>query len=65
MARRVFLRRSCHGFTLAELLVVIFMLGVCNFVFCDGHVAGLAFTIDRDVVQALLTPNGHETVPEY
>ena len=39
--------------------------GVCNFLFSDGHVSGLSFTIDPGVVQALLTPNGGETVAGY
>ncbi len=38
---------------------------VCNFVFCDGHVAGLAFTVDPAVVQGLLTPKGKEAVPDF
>jgi prepilin-type processing-associated H-X9-DG protein/prepilin-type N-terminal cleavage/methylation domain-containing protein len=38
--------------------------GACNFLFVDGHVSGIAFDIDRDVVQALLTPNGGEGVPD-
>ncbi|MFC1597489.1 DUF1559 domain-containing protein [Planctomycetota bacterium] len=39
--------------------------GGCNFVFADGHVKGLSFTTDPDVVQALLTPRGGEVIPEY
>ncbi|MHB0955207.1 MAG: DUF1559 family PulG-like putative transporter [Pirellulaceae bacterium] len=39
--------------------------GVCNFLFGDGHVGSLSFTTDPGVVQALLTPNGREAVPEY
>ena len=39
--------------------------GVCNVLFCDGHVSGLSFTTGPGVVQALLTPNGGETVTGY
>jgi len=39
--------------------------GGCNFLFADGHVDVLSFTIDPSVVQALLTPRGGEVVPEY
>jgi prepilin-type processing-associated H-X9-DG protein len=39
--------------------------GVCNFLFADGHVAGVAFTVDLDVFKGLLTPNGRENVPEF
>ena len=39
--------------------------GGCNFLFADGHVGTVPFTIDRDVVHALLTPQGHEVAPEY
>ncbi len=39
--------------------------GVCNVLFCDGHVSGLSFATDQSVVQSLLTPNGREVVPQY
>lgn len=38
--------------------------GVCNALFCDGHVSGLSFATEQSVVQALLTPHGGEVVPE-
>jgi prepilin-type N-terminal cleavage/methylation domain-containing protein/prepilin-type processing-associated H-X9-DG protein len=38
--------------------------GACNFLYGDGSVRGLAFTIDPAIVEALLTPDGGEVVPE-
>ena len=40
-------------------------LGVCNFLFADGRVSSLTVNIDEEIVEALLTPSGGETVPEY
>lgn len=39
--------------------------GGCNFLYADGHVSTMAFGIDPDLVQALLTPNGREVVSGY
>ena len=39
--------------------------GGCGFLFADGHVGSVPFTIDRAVVQAILSPKGREVVPEY
>lgn len=38
--------------------------GVCNALFCDGHVGGLMFSTEETIVQALLTPHGRDLVPE-
>lgn len=39
--------------------------GICNALFCDGHVGGLPFTTEQKTVQAILTPNGKELVAEF
>jgi prepilin-type processing-associated H-X9-DG protein len=38
--------------------------GGANFLFADGSVHLLAYDTSSDIVHALLTPNGHEPVPE-
>ncbi len=36
--------------------------GGCNFLYADGRVSAVSFSVDRSVVQACLTPTGRETV---
>lgn len=39
--------------------------GTCNFLFADGHVVGISYTVDRKVVEALMTPGGREATPSF
>ena len=39
--------------------------GVCNFLFADGSVRTISFSMSSELLTALLTPNGGETTPEF
>ncbi len=39
--------------------------GTCNFLFADGHVIGVPYTVEQKVIEALMTPNGHEVTPSF
>ncbi|WP_460183848.1 DUF1559 family PulG-like putative transporter [Thermopirellula anaerolimosa] len=39
--------------------------GACNFLFADGHVTGISYTVEPKVVESLMTPNGNEVTPSF